>query len=65
MARDGPVTAIAVGDGSGLLTRRDSGPWTVSTTPDGQVRGIGVYQGEVVLLLRGPDGTQQVYSRDG
>ena len=65
VARDGQLTAIAVGDGSGLLTRRGAGPWTASTTPAGQVRTIGVDHGKVVLLLRGPDGDQQVYRSAG
>ena len=63
VATDGELTAIAVGDGSGLLTRDGTGPWAASTTPDGEVRSIGVYQGQVVLLLRRSDGAQEVYRR--
>ncbi len=61
VARDGPVTAIAVGDGTGLLTRDADGPWALSSTPAGEVRGLGVRDGAIVLLLRDGTGAQQVY----
>jgi hypothetical protein len=57
------LTAIVVGDGSGLLTRDGTGSWAASTTPHGEVRSIGLYQGRAVLLLRRSDGAQEVYRR--
>jgi hypothetical protein len=34
-----------------------------SSTPSGEVRRIGPSNGRVVILLREPDGAQQVYAR--
>ncbi len=63
VAFDGRTTAIAVGDGSGLLTREGAGEWVAAGTPAGEVRGIGMFRGRVVLLQRDGTGGQQLYER--
>lgn len=63
VARDSALTAIAVGAGAELLTSTDGRSWTDSPTPVGEVRGLAVRDGAILLLLRDSAGAQQVYQR--
>ncbi len=63
LARDGAVTAIAIGAGSELLTSADGRAWTSAPTPAGDVRGIAVHDDTILLLLRDGTGAQQVALR--
>jgi hypothetical protein len=63
VARDGPLVVIAVGAGSELFTGTDGRTWTSVPTPAGDVRGLVVHDGTILLLLRDGSGAQQVYLR--
>lgn len=61
VARDGALTAIAVGAGPDLLTSRDGRTWTSLAAPPGEARGLVVRGDRVLLLVREETGGQQVY----
>jgi hypothetical protein len=63
VARDRPLVVIAVGAGSELLTSADGRPWTSVPTPAGDVRGLAVHDGLLLLLLRDGSGATQVHLR--
>lgn len=63
VARDGALTAIAVDAGAELLTSTDGGAWTASASPAGDVRGLAVRDGTILILLRDGNGAQQLYQR--
>lgn len=66
VAREGGLIVIAVGAGAVLLTGDAAGHrWVVTPTPAGDVRGLAVHDGAVLLLLRDGSGAQQVYRRPG
>jgi hypothetical protein len=66
IARDGALVVIAVGAGAELLTGGAAGrTWAVTHTPAGDVRGLAVHAGTVLLLMRDGTGAQQVYQRPG
>jgi hypothetical protein len=65
VARDGALIVIAVGTGAELLAGAAGGTWEGTQTPAGDVRGLAVHEGTMLLLVR--DGTEapQVYQRPG
>jgi hypothetical protein len=65
VARDGALIVIAVGTGAELLAGAAGGTWEGTQTPAGDVRGLAVHEGTVLLLVRDGTGAPQVYQRPG